>query len=199
MINIGLERKINLKEDRYKAFIYPRVYLYNFFGIDYCSQSHCCIYRQLNEATGYKHALQQRPKAAVWRGFSSQLGGVRLGTKGDPTPDVWLLSDAADRNGPRRQGNANVLRSIYRLWNCVQPQSTTTGVNKACLISSIPARCCALRAFCAVLLEYYGNNGGRRSKSVSGQWTPRAADSTRNSAFRLGWKYNPQSTVLRFV
>lgn len=33
MINIGLERKIHLKEDRYKAFIYPRVYLnslYNF-------------------------------------------------------------------------------------------------------------------------------------------------------------------------
>lgn len=33
MINIGLERKINLKEDLCKAFIYPRVYLnslYNF-------------------------------------------------------------------------------------------------------------------------------------------------------------------------
>lgn len=74
MINIGLERKINLKEDRYKAFIYPLVYLnslYNFFSIDYCSQTHCCIYRQLNEATGYKHALPPRPKAAVCEGLAA--------------------------------------------------------------------------------------------------------------------------------
>lgn len=70
MINIGHERKINLKEDRYKGFIYPRVYLnslYNFFGIDYCSQSHCCIYRQLNEATvlatSTRFHKDQRPRS----------------------------------------------------------------------------------------------------------------------------------------
>lgn len=45
---------------------------------------------------------------AVWRGFSSQLE-VRLGTKGDPTPDVWLLADAADRNGPRGERERTAL------------------------------------------------------------------------------------------